>query len=234
MRLEENLINLLSEKNQPQAARLCVSRIWEFLGAGLSDEARERSFFHVLENGQLHQVQAKLGLRPKDLTQLLASYEIALKYFRLRSQSVREAMPTHPQDFFQRASAKVPEVYRLATYEWLGFVPVYRTRELGEFNLVEKGVRTHVNTEPAELFSRILILRPLGFFLFHNHPSGSEVPSFHDLELTRKVQKTAQELNVPLFKHGIITLHGDHPIELGASARTPNMRKHVHGVPPLP
>ena len=80
----------------------------------------------------------------------------------------------------RRSVERISASLRRECQEWLGFVPVHRGGELGHFCLVERGVRTHVNIEPAELFARILALRPVGFYLFHNHPSGDLTPSEED------------------------------------------------------
>ena len=75
----------------------------------------------------------------------------------------------------------------------------------GAFLHVERGVRTHVNVDPAELFARILALRPEGFFLFHNHPSGNPAPSETDQLLTIKVMRLSQQLGLRLLGHGVVS-----------------------------
>jgi DNA repair protein RadC len=70
-------------------------------------------------------------------------------------------------------------------------------------------VRTHVNFEPAELFSRLLALRPAAFVLFHNHPSGVLTPSAEDLLLTRRVAKLAASFGIELVGHWIVSPTGE-------------------------
>jgi DNA repair protein RadC len=70
-------------------------------------------------------------------------------------------------------------------------------------------VRTHVNVEPSELFARVLALRPRGFFLFHNHPSGTLSASGPDLHLTQRVKSTAQQLGLDFLGHWIVTAQGE-------------------------
>jgi DNA repair protein RadC len=91
--------------------------------------------------------------------------------------------------------------------EWLGFVPYYRSTELGDLCVVERGVRTHVNIDPAELFARLLALRPLGYFLVHNHPSGNTTPSEQDFELTRRVGQLSKQLGIHQLGHWIVAPH---------------------------
>jgi DNA repair protein RadC len=62
-----------------------------------------------------------------------------------------------------------------------------------------------VNIDPAELFARVLALRPHGFYLFHNHPSGDLSPSPADIDLTRQVQRVSEQLGIRLLGHGIVS-----------------------------
>jgi DNA repair protein RadC len=91
----------------------------------------------------------------------------------------------------------------------LGFIPYHRDRTLGELCLVEHGARTHVNADATELFARVLALRPKGFFLAHNHPSGDLRPSPSDLELTDQVECLARQLGTPLLGHWIVAPTGE-------------------------
>ncbi|MDE5999444.1 MAG: hypothetical protein K2H04_05155 [Bacteroidaceae bacterium] len=47
------------------------------------------------------------------------------------------------------------------------------------------------------------------FILVHNHPSGNLRPSRHDEELTQRVARAAQTLNLRMIDHVIVT-EGDY------------------------
>lgn len=105
----------------------------------------------------------------------------------------------------ESARASIPAELRESDREWLGFVPVLRAGALGPFTLVCWGTRARVGVDPAELFLRVLALRPEAFFLFHPHPSGTLSPSPEDLDLTRRVGAVARALGIPLLGHGIVS-----------------------------
>jgi DNA repair protein RadC len=143
---------------------------------------------------------------------LLAAFEVSRRYFQFRMRY--ERIHSKPEDLTrrslshthsERAIAAVPEHLRIQSREWLGFVPVYQDGRPGEFCLVESGVRTHVNTDPVELFSRILALRPGALYLMHNHPSGILIPSESDRQLTEQVEKICAGFSIRLLGHAIVT-----------------------------
>gem|GEM_PF-1112399 len=177
-------------------------------GQGLTEHEQERAFFVCLENSETGHLQSLRGLGPAAQARILAALEIGRRFsiHQLRNslQSTSSASSRY-KNLPQLALDKIEHSLRITPREWLGFVPIYGGREVGDFTLVEKGVRTHVNFDPAELFARILSLRPRGFYLFHNHPGGSLEPSHSDLLLTTQVIEASKLLGIRLFGHGIIT-----------------------------
>lgn len=173
-------------------------------GEGLTESEQERAFFTGIESSGLAHLQSLSGLGPAAQARILAAFEIGRRYsfYRLRRPSPSKS---YRPSVTEAACAQIDESLRLSPQEWLGFVPVYHRCELGPFNLVERGVRTHVNFDPVELFARLLSLRPSGFFLFHNHPTGSLEPSHADLELTDQVSQVSRQFGIQFHGHGIIT-----------------------------
>ncbi|MGZ3697105.1 MAG: JAB domain-containing protein, partial [Bdellovibrionota bacterium] len=143
------------------------------------------------------------GLGDANRARILAAFEIARRYSRHRHQpATRTRVGWGLQN---QALQKIPRERRMDAREWLGFVPLYRSGQLGELCVVEHGVRTHVNVDPVEFFARLLALRPQAFYLFHNHPSGTLEPSEPDLDLTRRVKHSAAVLGIRLQGHAIVT-----------------------------
>lgn len=187
-----------------------ASQILNRPGTGFNPAEEERAFFTAMEVSGPAFLKEFRGLGPAGQARLLAAFELGRRYASLRctpqphssrSESGNQALPF----LARRALNRITIKQRQDAQEWFGFVPYYQTSELGEFCEVEKGVRTHVNIDPAELFARILALRPLGIFIFHNHPSGSLVPSRADHLLTEKVAELSAEFGIRLLGHGILT-----------------------------
>lgn len=178
-------------------------------GADLEKTLEEEAFFNGLEGTGSSYLKNIYGLGPSSQAKILAAFELARRYQLFREELRNNA---HQKNKLQlsklqkQSLQKIPKRKRAETKEWLGFVPVLRTGKCGELCVVEQGVRTHVNTDTGELFARVLALRPLGFFLVHNHPSGDVTPSTEDKHLTQTVSFLAETLNVPLLGHWVVSV----------------------------
>ena len=180
-----------------------------------SDPAEEaRAFFISMEAPGTKFLDEIDALDPCQRTRLLVAFEIARRYSEYRCKKRKKGkVPIVIGELTIRCLGRIPERRRLASQEWLGFVPVHRGGQLGRLCEVENGVRTHVNTDPAELFARLLALRPFGFYLVHNHPSGLVEPSRKDMDLTERVGSLGKQLGVQLFGHWIVAPQGEFLIE---------------------
>ena len=169
----------------------------------------ERALFTALENSGSDAFQHIPGLRPAAQARLLAAFELGRRYTHYRLRPL-QPLPIDVDALSIQILEKVPAEFRGQAQEGIGFVAIHRNGELSELCIVERGVRTHVNFDPAELFARVLALRPAGFALIHNHPSGSPYPSPDDLILTQRVEHLARKLGLRLVGHGIVSSHGSH------------------------
>ncbi|MGK5086230.1 JAB domain-containing protein [Bdellovibrionota bacterium FG-2] len=187
------------------------------LGADLPEAEKHRAFFQALDLSHDAILTDLPGLSDAAKTRLLCAFELSKRYLLFRSlrnheqtqPSLEKGSLPNPQEALKR----IPLFLRHSPKEWLGFVPQYSRRNLGEFCLVERGVKTHINIDPAELFARLLSLRPQAFYLFHNHPSGALAPSFEDQRLTEQVRQTAALFGIKLLGHAIIAASDAHFIQ---------------------
>ncbi|MEO5969498.1 MAG: JAB domain-containing protein [Bdellovibrionia bacterium] len=180
-------------------------------GKGLPSSEEERAFFSALEVSGTGHLTEISGLGPAGKSKILAAFELGRRYALYRSDLPSPTGPRpSPQDLTIQALAKISNLMRAAPQEWFGFVPVHRNGKLGELCIVEKGARTHINLDPAELFARILALRPRGVFLFHNHPSGVLTPSVEDLDLTENIREISEKFGILLLGHWIVTSTQEH------------------------
>lgn len=170
----------------------------------MSEAEQARAFFTAMEVSPIAHLSSICGLGPAHQARLLAAFELGRRYAIFRQKNSGRISLESPT--LDQALKRVSASLRQEPQEWIGFVPRYRgDQPLGELCLVERGVRTHVNFDPVELFARILALRPSGFYLFHNHPSGDLRPSSADYELTERVTQVAQKLGIRLLGHGIVS-----------------------------
>lgn len=74
---------------------------------------------------------------------------------------------------------------------------------LGLFE-VSHGATNWSAASPKDVFKRVLLCGGVGFFLVHNHPSGDVHPSKEDNQMTRKMHKGGEILELTLMDHIII------------------------------
>ena len=207
--LRECLAVVIGSGTASQDCLSLASSILDRPGPGLAEPEQEKAFFLALEGGlgaPDSQLSGIKGIGSAHRARLLATFEIGRRYENYRNLArfkdpglqVRQEAP-------ERALDAIPLDLRNEPREWFGFVPIHRSGAIGEFCLVERGLRTHIHIDPIELFARVLALRPVALFLFHNHPSGELTPSNPDIHLTREVKKLCEGLGIRLLGHGIVS-----------------------------
>lgn len=219
---------LLLNTGPPGTGCLGLARaILERPGAGLDGADRERAFFIAMEGSASAHLEGIGGLGPAGQARLLAAFELGRRYALFREERTLNAtMPTRsPVALKDKALAQVPAALRHEAQEWLGFVPCYGNGTVGTLCLVERGVRTHVNVEPSELFGRVLAVRPQGIVLFHNHPSGELSASNADQDLTYRVFLLARSLGIRVLGHWIVASSGELWISMESVSPTPFRRE---------
>ena len=66
------------------------------------------------------------------------------------------------------------------------------------------GALNYCITSIREVFKNLILSNAAGFIFFHNHPSGDVSPSEGDMEVTEKLKKAGDLLDIPLLDHIII------------------------------
>ncbi|RMF28761.1 MAG: hypothetical protein D6752_07085, partial [Candidatus Nitrosothermus koennekii] len=59
--------------------------------------------------------------------------------------------------------------------------------------------------EPTSMWRKAIEVEACHIIMAHNHPSGEVIPSREDDELTKRIKKGGNELNIGLLDHMIIT-----------------------------
>ena len=84
--------------------------------------------------------------------------------------------------------------------------PVNRTNSILGHILVSIGGVSGTVVDPKILFSRILQYPGVsGFIVAHNHPSGNMTPSRQDIDITNKLKKGGELLDLRLLDHIILS-----------------------------
>lgn len=73
---------------------------------------------------------------------------------------------------------------------------------------ISKGTTSGTLVDVKLIFGAALKSNASGIIISHNHPSGNLNPSDADIELTKKIKKCADFLDIALIDHIIITKNG--------------------------
>jgi len=82
-------------------------------------------------------------------------------------------------------------------------------RHISLVELVAIGVLTDVKIHPRETFRRAVIEGTDSIIVAHNHPSGDVTPSENDINVTTRLFKGGEILQIPLLDHLIFTAQRD-------------------------
>ncbi len=75
-------------------------------------------------------------------------------------------------------------------------------------NLISVGTLDNSLVHPREVFREAIKNSAAGVILVHNHPSGDPEPSENDVEITRRITKVGDLLNIKVLDHVIIAEKG--------------------------
>lgn len=75
-------------------------------------------------------------------------------------------------------------------------------------NIVSMGTLNTSVVGIREVFKSAILSNAANIMLVHNHPGGSLTPSRQDMVLTRRLQRAAGIMDIPLMDHVIIGLNG--------------------------
>lgn len=70
--------------------------------------------------------------------------------------------------------------------------------------LMFKGTITNASIYPREIIKKCLKLEAASIIISHNHPSGTNLPSQQDRNITNKIEKACETMNISLLDHIII------------------------------
>lgn len=175
------------------------------LGVQNEDDRSFDRFARALELQTL-QLEDLKGMGPAGKSRLLVALEICKRYrtYLLACQSAKSPLESLEEVAIQTLK-KVPLSERQASYEWFAMICVFNRDEIGSFQILEKGSRTHVNVDLIRLFALLLSLAPKGFVLCHNHPSGDVTVSDSDRHLTQRIFDLSKNFNIHLLGHWVVT-----------------------------
>ena len=94
----------------------------------------------------------------------------------------------------------------LATYdrEVFAVLNMKVNGQIINLNICSVGTLDSSMVSPREVFKSSILSNAASFICFHNHPSGSMVPSQEDMDVTRRLLECGDLLNIRMLDHIIV------------------------------
>lgn len=98
--------------------------------------------------------------------------------------------------FKKRLKAPVEEI-------WVACL--YSNNKVINSKCLFRGSVDFCNYHPRDIFRYTCISNASKFIVAHNHPSGEALPSNKDIEMTKKIKRLSQLIEIPIVDHLICT-----------------------------
>ncbi|MDO8508942.1 MAG: DNA repair protein RadC [Nanoarchaeota archaeon] len=149
----------------------------------------------------LKELQKIKGIGPSKAMQILAMTELGKRYNQLKQTNNKNRRKIScAKDVFDYFHERLKD-----KKEEHVFILMLDTKNniIGE-QLVSKGILDASLIHPREVFKPAIKNSASKIILVHNHPSGDPNPSQEDLEITKRLMKTGEELGIKVLDHVII------------------------------
>ncbi len=94
------------------------------------------------------------------------------------------------------------KLHRKKEYFWT--IGLSSKNDIEYIELLTIGVLNQNSLDPVEVFNFAVAKKCKRIILCHNHPSGDTTPSLQDKQVTKKIKKGADVLNIELLDHLVI------------------------------
>ena len=142
------------------------------------------------------------GIGKSKAVKIFAAFEIAKRFNSLKV--VRDDEPISSDKIYEKYKYKISDL----TQEHLYLVVLDRQkRVVHEVNLF-KGNENAMTISKIKIIQQVLIHNGRYFYLIHNHPSGSYLPSPEDINFTTDIIQESEKLKITMLDHIIIGEEG--------------------------
>ena len=137
------------------------------------------------------------GIGPTKAMQLLAVREIGKRYNNSKNPITKITSAKDVFDYFREGLKDEKQENFLVLL-------LDTKNQIIKDELVTKGVLDAAIVHPREIFKPAIRNSASKIILVHNHPSGDPNPSPEDLDITDKIKKSGEELDIRVLDHVII------------------------------
>ncbi len=146
---------------------------------------------------ELSDLAKEHGLGIAKAAQLCASFEIAS---RIAKESIKSALINHPEKIYHFMAPQLRHQSTEGLYVLLVDTQLHHIRTV----LISQGTVNQTTCHPRDVLRPIIQQQAYGFILVHNHPSGNPSPSPQDDQITQRIVKASDLMQVRFVDHIII------------------------------
>lgn len=150
-----------------------------------------------LDEASVAELKKFKGLGIAKIAQIKASFELGR---RLLTQRVNERFFNSAQTVFNYLH---PKLNGLKKERFITLLLDTKLRLIREVK-VSEGTLNQSIIHPREVFREAIRESAYAIILVHNHPSGDPTPSEQDKDITKKLKKASEVLEIPILDHVII------------------------------
>ncbi|MGB9934193.1 RadC family protein [Thermodesulfovibrio yellowstonii] len=150
-----------------------------------------------LEDASISDLKNFKGLGIAKIAQIKASFELGK---RALSEKVQEQIFNSAETVYNYF---FPSLNGLKKEVFITLLVDTKLRLLREVK-VSEGTLNQSLIHPREIFKEAVKESAYALILIHNHPSGDPTPSEQDIEITKKLKKASEILEIPILDHVII------------------------------
>jgi len=138
------------------------------------------------------------GIGETKATTIVAAMELGRR--RQLSQVKERDKITSSRDAFEILQPRLRDL----KHEEFWIVLLNRANKVTAIERISEGGLTGTVADPRRIFNNALKAEATSIILSHNHPSGNIQPSSMDIELTKKLKKAGEVLDISVYDHLII------------------------------
>jgi DNA repair protein RadC len=152
----------------------------------------------ALSKYDLEELKEFKGIGEAKAISILAALELGRRY--RTTEALARKRISSSRDAYEAIYSYLADAH----YEEFYIILLNRANDILSIHRISEGGTSGTVVDPKKVFKLALSKNASGFILCHNHPSGNMQPSHQDKQLTQKIKKSAELLEIALLDHIIV------------------------------
>ena len=144
------------------------------------------------------------GLKNAKALKLMAVLEIAKRISEKQRLIYEEKTAVTSESLYRRYSITLAKM----TQEVLAIIILNKNKQIIYERILYQGDDSNITINSRDILRLLMIHNGYYFYLIHNHPNNTLLPSDLDIAFTRRIKEKAKLFNVKLVDHLIISQNG--------------------------